>query len=80
MSFGSEIYFKVKVCLGLREEDRVDHNEGVLEDVEMKRHPPGGSELATQETLGEEQRLGEKPPCWEYMREEENSQLLFQVG
>ena len=29
-------------------------------------------------TLGEEQQLGEKPP-WFYVREEENTQLLFQL-
>jgi hypothetical protein len=69
-----------KLEKGLREECRVDHNEAVLEDVEMQRHTPAGSELAKQETLGGEQQLGEKPPCWEYMIEEENSELFLQLG
>ena len=48
------------------------------EDVEMNDHHPE-NELARLETLGGEQQLSEKPP-WEYMREEENFQLLFQLG
>ena len=55
----------------LRKEDMVEQNEAVLEDV--------GNELATQELLGEEPWLGEKPP-WGYMREEESYQLLLELG
>ena len=59
----------------LREEGKVDDGE----DVEMKHHHPD-NELTRLETLGGEQQLGEKPPCLEYMREEENTQLLFHLG
>ena len=59
--------------LRLREEGRVvGHNQ-----TERNIHPPGNSELAKQEILAGEQQLGEKTPG-EYMREEKNSQLLFQ--
>ena len=54
----------------------MEQNEPVLEDEDMDRHPPGGNELATQESLGAEPWLGEKPP-WVYVREEESSQLLL---
>ena len=57
----------------------MEQNEPLLGDEDMYRHPPGGNELATQESLGEEPWLGEKPP-WEYVREEESSQLLFELA
>ena len=46
----------------LREKAEVDHEQVSHEDEEINIPPPAGNELAKQETLGEEQGLGEKPP------------------
>ena len=58
-----------------------DPHQALLEEVGLQSPLPVGSELAKQETLGEEPWLGEKPP-WEYMMVEESSQLqlLFLLG
>ena len=50
-----------------------------MEQNEAELQDPVGNVLATQVSLGEDPQLGEKPP-WEYMREEESSQLLFELG
>ena len=57
--------------VGLREERGQDDGQ----QLEM---PPLDSVVARLGTLGREQQLGEKPP-WLYVREEENTQLLFQL-
>ena len=62
----------------LREEDETDGDQVVLGDGEVGHHSLG-SKLAKQGTIGDELQLEEKPPCWDYMREEENSlQLILQ--
>ena len=67
------------LCGGDYQQDGLlEGGQGLL--VGDNNHPLGGSELAKQETLGGEQRLGENYPCCEYMKEEANSQLLFQLG
>ena len=56
--------------MGLREERGQDDGQ------QLEMSPPD-SVVARLGTLGREQQLGEKPP-WLYVREEENTQLLFQ--
>ena len=68
---------------GLRGKGNVEDSQVVLEDGHGELphhlgHYPLGSVLAKQETLVREQQLGEEKPPWEYMKEEENPQLLFQ--
>ena len=57
----------------------LDRHGELLQDL---GHHALGSALAKQGTLVGEQLGEEKPPCpWEYMKEEENPQLLlFQEG
>ena len=53
----------------------LDGHGGLLDDL---GHHALGSALAKQGTLVGEQLGEEKPPCpWEYMKEEENPQLLL---
>ena len=67
---------------GLREEGKDDDDKVLLVEKGTHHldHPHLGSGLAKQEVLdGEQQHVGEKPP-WKYLKEEENPQLLFQMG